>query len=115
MGWKQDDRRLVSGMKYLNRNPIDWSDQNVYYWYYATQVAHHMEGEDWDRWNGVMRQAIPNHQVKTGQERGSWSPTGDRWGGHGGRLYTTALCTYMLEVYYRHLPIYSQLYKYLPR
>ena len=25
----------------------------------------------------------------------------------GGRLYVTALCTWMLEVYYRHLPIYG--------
>ena len=25
----------------------------------------------------------------------------------GGRLYTTCLCLYMLEIYYRHLPIYQ--------
>ena len=31
----------------------------------------------------------------------------DQWGQHGGRLYTTCLSIYMLEVYYRHLPIYN--------
>jgi hypothetical protein len=33
-------------------------------------------------------------------------------GGHanerGGRLYTTCMATMMLEVYYRHLPIYQK-------
>jgi hypothetical protein len=33
----------------------------------------------------------------------------DRWSnlGQGMRLYTTCLSLYMLEVYYRHLPIYG--------
>jgi len=68
---------------------------------------HHMEGDAWDKWNRVMRDSVPKHQVMTGSERGSWDPQGDRWGNFGGRLYQTCLCTYMLEVYYRHLPIYS--------
>jgi hypothetical protein len=81
--------------------------KNVYYWYYATQVCHHMDGDDWDRWNRVLRLEIPNSQEKTGPEAGSWSPTGDRWGQQAGRLYQTCLSIYMLEVYYRHLPIYN--------
>ena len=67
-----------------------------------------MEGEHWDRWNGVMREEVPKRQIQAGDEVGSWSPEGDRWAIHGGRLYTTCLLTYMLEVYYRHLPLYSQ-------
>jgi hypothetical protein len=66
-----------------------------------------MDGDDWNRWNQVMRQAIPEAQTKTGNDRGSWPPAGDRWGAHGGRLYVTCLSIYMLEVYYRHLPIYK--------
>jgi len=115
LGWKHDDPRLGSGVNLVSSHPIDWTEQNVYYWYYATQVLHHMEGEHWDAWNAVMRQSLPERQVKTGKERGSWSPTEDRWGIHGGRLYTTCLCIYMLEVYYRHLPIYSQVYKHFTR
>ncbi len=68
---------------------------------------HNMEGEPWNKWNKVMRQTLPKYQEKTGKEAGSWNPASDRWGQHGGRLFTTCLCTYMLEVYYRHLPIYK--------
>jgi len=107
LGWKQQDPRLVDGMKLINANKVSFGEANSYYWYYATQVAHHMEGDEWDEWNKVMRQAVPSAQIMTGDERGSWDPNTDRWGGHGGRLYMTCLCTYMLEVYYRHLPIYS--------
>ena len=107
LGWKHDDERMRRGIDYLLANPIDYSDQNVYYWYYATQACHHMDGQDWNQWNAVMRQAIPTNQTKTGNDKGSWSPSGDRWGAHGGRLYVTCLSIYMLEVYYRHLPIYK--------
>jgi hypothetical protein len=107
LGWKQSDPRLHEGAEYLLENPISWDDRNVYYWYYATQVLHHLEGQQWDQWNRVMRKVLPRYQKRVGRERGSWDPDGDRWGKHGGRLYTTCLSTYMLEVYYRHLPIYS--------
>jgi hypothetical protein len=107
LGWNHDDPRLRQGVDFVAVNPIDYSDENVYYWYYATQVMHHMDGSDWNRWNRVMREEVPRHQVKTGQERGSWAPENDRWGHHGGRLFTTCLSVYMLEVYYRHLPIYK--------
>ena len=108
LGWKQNDPRLLRGAQYLLDNHIDWENRDVYYWYYATQVLHHLDGEYWDQWNRVMREVIPRRQVRSGKERGSWDPQGDQWGeGQGGRLYVTCLSTYMLEVYYRHLPIYS--------
>jgi hypothetical protein len=69
-----------------------------------------MEGQIWEKWNLAMRAELPQHQVKNGPETGSWDPRGDRWS-VAGRLYTTCLSLYMLEVYYRHLPIYSA-YKY---
>ena len=40
-------------------------------------------------------------------ERGSWDPQGDAWGSQGGRLYVTCMSLYMLEVYYRYLPLYQ--------
>ncbi|MFM9067266.1 MAG: prenyltransferase/squalene oxidase repeat-containing protein, partial [Planctomycetota bacterium] len=109
LSWKQEDPRLKEGVNLLLESPIRWDfdNQNVYYWYYATQVMHHMEGDPWKRWNEVMREVIPKQQEKTGKNAGSWSPSNDRWGGPGGRLYETCLCIYMLEVYYRHLPIYK--------
>jgi hypothetical protein len=107
IGWSRSDPRLIAGVEYLADNPIIWTDKDVYYWYYATQVMHHMEGDYWKEWNRVMKRVIPGYQETKGKEAGSWSNAGDRWSNQGGRLYTTCLCTYMLEVYYRHLPVYG--------
>jgi hypothetical protein len=107
MGWRRNEPRLIAGVKYLNENLVDWELLDVYYWYYATQVTHHMGGDYWDTWNNVMRQVLPENQVKGGKEEGSWDPQGDPYGFQGGRLYVTCFCVYMLEVYYRHLPIYQ--------
>ncbi|TWT90256.1 Squalene--hopene cyclase [Pseudobythopirellula maris] len=109
LGWAREDFRLRQGVDYLLDNRPEWrrGKRDAYYWYYATQVCHHMGGEDWRAWNSVTRELLPEQQVKRGRERGSWSPDGDRWGSHGGRLYITCLSIYTLEVYYRHLPIYQ--------
>ena len=72
-----------------------------------------MEGDHWKTWNAVMRQVLPEQQVKRGREKGSWDPERpslDQWAPHGGRLYVTCLSIYMLEVYYRHLPLYTKIY-----
>ncbi len=107
LGWPQEDPRLGAGVAYIIENLPQWDRRNVYYWYYATQVCHHMEGRVWRNWNEVMRKVLPENQEKRGRERGSWDPNGDRWGSTGGRLYVTCLSIYVLEVYYRHLPIYQ--------
>jgi hypothetical protein len=106
LGWERDDPRLQNGVNYLLENLPVWDEQNVYYWYYATQVMHHVEDSPWRVWNEKMRKLLPENQVHRGRERGSWDPDGDRWGGDGGRLYVTCLSLYVLEVYYRHLPLY---------
>jgi hypothetical protein len=119
LGWKQNDPRLIEGVKAVTRSTVNYNspDRDVYFWYYATQAAHHMENVNnegiWQNWNKVMRQEVPAHQVKDGPEAGSWDPNGDKWGDQGGRLYVTCLSIYMLEVYYRHLPIYSG-YRFAP-
>lgn len=116
LGWTRDDPRLVAGMEWITsrENLIDFkNNRNAYYWYYATQAARHIGGDHWKRWNAVMRQALPEQQVARGKEAGSWDPqkpTADQWANHGGRLYVTCLSIYMLEVYYRHMPIYSNVY-----
>ena len=107
LGWNREDPRLRGGVDYILANLPAWDKRNMYYWYYATQVCHHMEGKPWRAWNDVMRQLLPENQVKRGAERGSWDPEGDRWGPDGGRLYVTCLSLYVLEVYYRHLPMYQ--------
>ena len=55
-----------------------------------------------------MKKMLLDAQAKEGHEAGSWYKGFDA--GHGphkaGRLYVTSLATMILEVYYRHLPIY---------
>lgn len=109
LGWRHADPRLQRGADLLIENLPSWKDgdRDVYYWYYATQVCHHMESHHWRVWNERMREVLPRNQVLEGRERGSWDPRGDRWATSGGRLFGTCLSIYMLEVYYRHLPIYQ--------
>jgi hypothetical protein len=107
--WKKENPDLAAGCRYLMQNlPPDSGDSvgAIYYYYYATQVLHHMEGADFDLWNYRMREHLIRTQEKSGHRSGSWSPTGSDWGSAGGRLYTTALALMTLEVYYRHLPMY---------
>jgi len=110
LGWPQADQRLVAGLEILMaENVLDFESdrKDVYAWYYITQVAHHMEGDSWRRWNDQLRGVLPREQVANGRHKGSWDPSLDRWGHIGGRLFVTSFCTYMLETYYRHLPLYS--------
>ena len=107
LGWKRTDPRLEAGAKYMLANPIRWSQKNVYYWYYATQVMRNMENKTWEQWNENLKSVLTQKQRKSGADAGSWDHEGDPYGGPGGRLYVTCLCIYSLEVYYRHLPIYQ--------
>ncbi len=89
LGWQQNDPRLVDGVSSLvQKAPIAYDagqNHDVYYWYYCTQAAHHMEGQIWTDWNTVMRDVVPRKQVTGGPEAGSWNPQGDKWGaGTGG-------------------------------
>jgi hypothetical protein len=105
LGWKRDNSVLQRGVKFLSRHGP--SGANMYYNYYATQVMRHWEGEEWANWNRQMRDQLVHAQAKQGHEDGSWfSGTGDNGAGPGGRLYCTAMATMILEVYYRHLPLY---------
>jgi hypothetical protein len=54
-----------------------------------------------------MRDGLIKAQVTEGHAAGSWfSPKGHNV--KGGRLYCTAMSAMILEVYYRHLPLYSE-------
>ncbi len=86
---------------------LDRNRPDVYYWYYATQALHHYGGPLWEEWNARLRVELPAAQETLGPERGSWTPNRDAWGTHAGRLYTTCLSLYCLEVYYRHMPLYD--------
>lgn len=110
LGWKKQDPRLSSAIKWLiaDHLPTD-RDKNLYYWYYGTQVMHHYGGEPWKIWNKRMRELLISSQETRGRYPGSWDPDDYEWGNRGGRIYTTSLAVCTLEVYYRHLPIFQQI------
>jgi len=113
LGWKKDNRSLERGVQFLEaEGPSD----NIYRNYYATQVMRHWGGESWRKWNEVMRDRLVSSQARKGHEKGSWFFAASKAGKTdgrlnrpedvGGRLYCTTMATMILEVYYRHLPIY---------
>jgi hypothetical protein len=113
LGWKQDHPSLKRGVEYISG--LGPSPINIYYDYYATQVMRHYCGdpgseghEMWEKWNGKMRDQLIRTQEKTGHAKGSWILKGDNGSERGGRLYCTAMATMILEVYYRHMPIYGK-------
>jgi hypothetical protein len=79
---------------------------NLYYWYYGTLGMYQLQGESWKRWNEALQTTLIGRQRTDGDLAGSWDPE-CIWGGYGGRIYSTALSTLCLEVYYRYLPLYQ--------
>ena len=76
---------------------------DYYLWYNCTLAMFQAGGEAWQRWNDVVRDQIVRLQRRDSCQRGSWDPS-DKWGTQGGRIYSTALATLALEVYYRYAP-----------
>ena len=79
---------------------------NFYAWYYATLALYQRQDALWEEWNQSLQTTLLATQQQSGALKGSWSPDTE-WGPHGGRVYSTAMATLCLEVYYRFLPIYG--------
>ncbi len=113
LGWPRTHEGLQEGVRYLAEHLPTKKSPNIYYWYYGTQVLHHLGGDEWEKWNEAIRTTLVETQETVGHSAGSWTPAGGVNGGHdvmtGGRIYMTSLSVCTLEVYYRHLPIYRGL------
>jgi hypothetical protein len=102
LGWAKEQEGIkLAVMRFATKGP---DPQNMYYNYYVTQVMHHYGGDPWLAWNARMRDMLVATQAKEGHEAGSWHFPIDH---NAGRLWVTALSTMILEVYYRHMPLYS--------
>jgi hypothetical protein len=105
-----DRRTFYPGVNLLHHwgpSKPSWSTANMYYNFYATQVLFHWGGQEWEDWNVPMRNYLIATQATGNYENGSWH-FDDVHGDVGGRLYNTALAILILEVYYRHMPLYHR-------
>ncbi len=105
MGWTKEHPGIQEGVRHLSK--IGPRADDLYYSYYATQVMRHYGGPEWEKWNIKLRDELIKSQVSEGHAAGSWQATGPH-SNKGGRLYATSLATMILEVYYRHMPLYSE-------
>ena len=89
----------------LVRTPPEWDPDgygcDMYYWYYGSYALFQLGGKHWKQWERSMKAAVVDTQRHDGDAAGSWDPVGP-WGHVGGRVYSTALMTLTLEVYYRY-------------
>ena len=111
LGWRRDNPRLAAGVRLILDSPPSFAEhgkRDVYYWFFATQTLYHYGGDEWKIWDSTMRETLVQSQEKEGPDVGSWhpnQPARDAWLQYG-RLYTTCMSLYILEVYYRHLRIF---------
>jgi hypothetical protein len=118
LGIQQDERAVQEATSFVGQQLPSGGKANLYYWYYGTlglfqarsaQASAHgqMEEAVWSQWNQALQEQLLARQERSGDEAGSFSPD-TVWGSYGGRVYSTAMATLCLEVYYRYLPVYEQ-------
>ena len=88
----------------MERGP---SKTDLYFNYYANQVMFHYRLEGWTGWNHRLSGYLVRTQAKLGHEMGSWYFE-DPYAQEAGRHYVTCMAIMILEVYYRHMPLYQQ-------
>ncbi len=104
-GWDKTHPGIVAGVKKLSEHGVSKND--FYYNYYAAQVLRQYGGVEWDKFNVEMRDYLVASQAQEGGAKGSWFVKGGHTS-NAGRLCITSFATMMLEVYYRHMPLYAE-------
>ncbi len=107
--WGPAHPKVLKGVEnFITKNQPD--RQDVYYYYYATQVMFNVGGKSWTDWNDKMRDFLVKKQEtdEKSPNHGSWAPQGDVFGQQGGRLMMTSMNLLTLEVYYRHTPLFPR-------
>jgi hypothetical protein len=102
-----DPRTTEEASSYLLQTLPSASMVNEYYWYYGTLALYHAGGRAWELWNERLTAVLVQRQMQTGPDAGAW-PADGMWSGYGGRVFSTALSTLCLEVYYRYLPLHER-------
>jgi hypothetical protein len=101
---------IKAGAELIGRRLPVWEPKSgkvdMYYWYYATLAMFQVGGPEWNSWNSKLQSAVIDTQRTDNNYAGSWDPVGP-WGEDGGRVYSTALMTLCMEVYYRYPRVFG--------
>ena len=106
LGLARENPQSQEALEFLMKRLPDRRSEDLYYWYYGTLAVYQYGGLEWQRWNTALRDWLVTDQRTSGHAAGSWDPK-PPWGPYGGRVFSTALSTLSLEVYYRFLPLYQ--------
>ena len=108
LGWKHDDPRMRAGIDWILATPIELHQRRQrLLLVLRDQACHHMDGADWNRWNSAMGRPFPPPKAKSAASAAVGTPRPTAGVPRRRCLYVTCLSIYMLETYYRHLPIYK--------
>ncbi|MBI2478895.1 MAG: hypothetical protein HYV60_09755, partial [Planctomycetia bacterium] len=118
LGIQQDEQAVQEATSFVGQQLPSGGQANLYYWYYgtiglfqarsqATSTQVRLGESVWTQWNQALQDQLLIRQERRGDDAGSFSPD-TVWGSYGGRVYSTAMATLCLEVYYRYLPVYEQ-------
>lgn len=105
LGWDKTHPGIVKGVGHLAKLGV--SEKDFYYNYYAAQVLRQYGGPEWEKFNVEMRDYLVSTQDQKGGAKGSWFVENAGHTSAAGRLCATSFATMMLEVYYRHMPLYA--------
>lgn len=104
LGLKRTNPAAEEGAKFLMQNLPSRTNYDLYYWYYGQLAMYQYGGDEWGVWNGRIRDLLVRDQRTDAHAQGSWDPH-TPWGDFGGRVFSTAMSTLILEAYYRFLEI----------
>ena len=113
-GYQKNSKEISKAIRYIKKNSrfdFDTEDADLYQHYYISRALFNARNDYWKIYNPMLRDELLKHQKKNG----SWENVGRKGGKilavvplfHGeGKFathYRTALCTLILEVYYRYI------------
>jgi hypothetical protein len=104
LGMPLTDDQIEEAGGYLIGKLPSATHPNYYYWYYGSLALLQLSKtvpEAWTTWNSHAADALLALQFREGPLAGSLNSDGE-WADRGGRVYSTALATLTLEVYYRY-------------
>jgi len=105
LGWDKTHPGIIEGVKSISKTGVSKTD--IYYDYYAAQVLRQYGGPEWDKFNTELRDWLVKTQDQSAGAKGSWFFKSGHVDG-AGRLAITSFATMILEVYYRHMPLYAE-------